>query len=165
MASLEAVAVAGYTLALRITGDPTHALAAVACASSFAPGTAGGLIRQIRREARSRASRPGRCAVPKPAELKALDSGDWELVERVALRGMSITEAAVDLGVPPDEAMQRLSRGLRSARACLEPTRERGQKTNAGWLDRLGNQSSAVALGDSPGNRKPKPASCPGLAG
>lgn len=148
---------AAYSLALRITGDPALAAEATQEAAGRVGTDLVPLLRATRAEARRR--RPRRAAPPppvaRPAVLAALPHHDWQLVERVALRGMTVTEAAADLGVSRPEVLRRLHRGLAAARVSLGDARD---DANTARLERLGSDVAAGRLGDTAGDREPEPA-------
>ena len=111
---------AGFSLALRITGDEDGALTSVVSAARNAVGDRAALIRAVRTEARARRrSVAPDTTVERPASFAGVAPDDWQVLERVALRGMSATEAAASLGLERHEVLSRLQRGLLAARACL----------------------------------------------
>src|SRR5438552_16266906 len=85
---------AAYGLAIRITGDGGRAAAALETVGR--PGAPVGYLNAVRRSARAQ-RHPVRDDVPAaapPERLGDLVVADWEVVERVALRGLSLTEVA-----------------------------------------------------------------------
>src|SRR5690348_4505262 len=89
-----ALASAVYTLALRIVGDEAGAADAVTAAAERArrPGE---LVHAVREEARNRRGEAvGGGGVPVPSPAAEIPPADWEVLERVALRGMRLDEAA-----------------------------------------------------------------------
>jgi len=116
---------AAYGLALRMTGSPAAAGEAVVRAVRVGGLEPAPLVQAVRAEARQLPGRPQRVAVSRPDAFHGVALRDWEVVERIALRGMTISEAAEDAGLSRAETIMRLQRGMRAARACLE----RGQAT------------------------------------
>ena len=51
---------------------------------------------------------------------------EWAVLERVALRGMTVTEAAAALGIDRGEALRLLHRGMLAAGGCLSGERQAG---------------------------------------
>jgi hypothetical protein len=68
----DALAVAGYSLALRITGDEGRAAASVQAASERSPHSAGSFVRAVREEARAHrpAAPPDPATAVRPAALR-----------------------------------------------------------------------------------------------
>ena len=144
---------AAYGIALRMTGSVAAAEEAVARAARGSDLAPGSLVRAVRREARLL---PGR---PEPVGVAL---GDWELVERVALRGMTLTEAAVDAGLSRSDAIVRLQRGMRAACACTERGQAAGD-TQATAARALCRDRSSGRLDDPTGDRQAQAASLTGL--
>jgi hypothetical protein len=110
---------AAYGLAVRITGDNRTAEEVLERVGY--PVFATGYLNAVRRAARTRRVHP-RDDVPstqRPERMADVAVGDWEVVERVALRGMSLTEVAQVLEIDRREALLRLNRGMRAARERL----------------------------------------------
>lgn len=152
---------AGFGLALRITGgDESRALASVVAAARGAAGDRTTLIRSVRAEARARTrSAPTDEVVPCPPSFAGVAPEDWCVVERVALRGMTATEAAASLGLERSEVLSRLQQGLLAARACLAAgKRQLCEDARAGGRDRLGHDRAADIGDDALGDRQPEPA-------
>lgn len=105
---------AAYSLALCVAGDEDAAAASVEAAWRTRPATRAAFIRAVREEARGRRSHdaPPRPQAPRPAGVSA---DDWDVLERVALRGATLAEAAEALGLERREALLRLHRGLVAA--------------------------------------------------
>ena len=81
------------------------------------------------------------------------------MLERVALRGMTVTEAAEALGIDRREALRLLHRGMLAAGGCLS-RRAAGGRRRAG---RAGSTFSAAisppaACDDPARDRQPEPA-------
>jgi hypothetical protein len=154
---------AGYGLALRVTGEPERAAAAVEAADPLSGRGDAEFLRAVRREAR--ALRPDVPwdpeTVARPAQLNSLPIADWAVLERVALRGMTVDEAAAAVGIDRREALLRLHRGLVTAGRRL---RQAGDDTDAVRLDGLGGDLAAGGLDDAAGNGQPQAAPVPGLA-
>jgi hypothetical protein len=162
-----AVATAAYGLALRVTGDEEKAVASVEAAA------AGGVrasdpvlfVRAVRQEARLRRSAgPPAPIGARPLRLSRIPIGDWAVLERVALRGLSITEAAEALGIDRREALLRLNRGLVEARGCLLGDRQPGDDADAARRDLLDADRAAHGLDDAAGDRQSQTAAAPGVA-
>src|SRR4051794_25303931 len=97
---------AAYGLALRITGARELAVDSVVCAAPRAASGRPALFQAVRGAARER--RPAVATTPpvaRPASLAAVAAADWAVLERVALRGMSVTEAAESFGIDRREAL------------------------------------------------------------
>jgi len=121
-------ALAAYGLALRITRDEDQAVAALESVTRLAPGVEGAaFLRRVRRAARlRRTAAPGPAAAPRPRALSDVSSPEWGVLEGVALRGMTVTEAAAALGVERRDALRLLHRGMVTARGCLSGGRHAG---------------------------------------
>lgn len=158
-----AVATAAYGVALRITGSEEQAVASVesvtaAGVSLESPGT---FVCAVRAEARSRRipAPIARETAARPPQLSQIAIGDWAVVERVALRGLSITETAEALGVDRAEVLRSLNRGLRDARGSLLGDGKARDETHTARDDRLGADRPRRSLDDAPRDRQPEPAS------
>ena len=155
---------AAYGLALRITGDRDRATDSVVSAFMRTRESNPALIRAVRAEARSR--RPEVEASPpveRPARFAAVAADDWDVLERVALRGMDATEASRSLGLDRSETLLRLRRGLVAVRDLRE--RQARDHADAPALDRLGRDHPAGVRDDAPGDRQPEAAPAPLIAG
>ena len=153
---------AAYGIALRMTGSVAAAEEAVARAARGSDLAPGSLVRAVRREARLLPGRPEPVGVARPASFHGVALGDWELVERVALRGMTLTEAAVDAGLSRSDAIVRLQRGMRAACACTERGQAAGD-TQATAARALCRDRSSGRLDDPTGDRQAQAASLTGL--
>ena len=116
---------AAFGLAYRVTGSHASAEEAVTRAASRGELDPTSLVHATRQEARALPGQPVAEAVARPDAYHEVALGDWEIVERVALRGMSVTDAAADAGVARPDAMLRLQRGMRVARSALEQRQAR----------------------------------------
>ena len=153
---------AAFGLAYRMTGSRTSAEEAVIRAASRGELDTTSLVHATRQEARALPGQPVAEAVARPEAYHEVALGDWEIVERVALRGMSVTEAGVDAGVSRADAMLRLQRGMRAARVALEERQARyDAETPAAGA--LGGDGAAGGLDDPLGDRQAEAASFPGL--
>lgn len=141
-----AVAAGAFGLARRVTGDPAAAVRSVEAAAVLSHSVPD-LIREVREQARARrvaAARP-------PAQtgvLAGIPADEWDVLEQVALRGRTLTEAAEDLSVARDEALYRLRRGLLAARRQLG-LGEDGDNPGATGFDGLRSNRSARVLCDA----------------
>jgi hypothetical protein len=152
-------AFAAYGLALHITGDSESALASVELAAERPAPTEAEFFRTVRREARAqRAAAPDPATLPRPSALSCVSLPDWEVLERVAYRGMTVTEAAAAVGIDRGEALRRLQRGLVAAGDCLAREREPGDDPQPAGLDLLGVDPAAHALDDPARDRQPEAA-------
>lgn len=140
-----------YGLALRITGDELAACDSVVAAARTAGTALAPLVRAVREEARARRVASARESVSRPALLAPVRHEDWEVVERIALRGMTVAEAATDCGLERRETMLRLHRGLSVARDCLRETRDHA---GSSWLERLRANLATGGLGDPARDRE-----------
>lgn len=161
--SLAEATFASYGLALRVTGDTRVAMAAVAGAARVAtdPGT---LVRLSRRAAR-RMRQDAIAQVQRPVALAALDDRQWAVVERIALRAMTVSEAAEELGLGKLEVLALLRGGLAAAGGML---RGEGQLDDHPEAPRVGivkRHLAARCLDDAPHDRQPKAAAGAGLSG
>ena len=154
---------AAYGLALRMTGSAAVAEEAVVRAVRVGGLETAPLVQAVRTEARLLPGRPQRVEVSRPAAFHAVALGDWEVVERVALRGLSITDAAEDTGLSRADAIMRLQRGMRAARDCVRGGNAPGdaEPPPAGALGRDG---AAGRLDDAARDRQAEAASLSGLS-
>ena len=154
---------AGFSLALRITGDEDRALASVFSAARNAVGDRSALIRTVRVEARARrSSAPPDTPVERPASFAGVAPDDWHVLERIALRGMSATEAAASLGLERGEVLSRLQRGLLAARACLAASkRQLCDDARAVRRDGLRGDRASGVRDDPVRNRQAETAAAP----
>src|SRR5262245_40816034 len=107
---------AAYGFALRVTQDEDRAVASVESAVRLGAATPAGFLRGVRRAARlRRAVAPDPRTAPRAHALSDVSYPEWAVVERVALRGMSVTEAAAELGLDRREALRLLDRGMLAA--------------------------------------------------
>ena len=102
-------------------------------------------------------SRPGHGAAAAGA-CRRRRTAEWAVLERVALRGMSVTEAADALGIERREALRLLHRGMLAAGGCLSGERQAGDDAQAVGLDVLGVDLAAGGLDDPARDRQPEPA-------
>jgi hypothetical protein len=148
----EALAAAAYGLAFRITGDETRAVESLEAAmerrrpSSTLPAA---FLNRVRTEARSRRSSvPDPETAPRPQRLAFLPVGEWAVVERIVLRGMSVTETAEALELDRRDVLLRLQRGLAAAGSALLGKREARDEPDAAGLRRLGRDLAACGVDD-----------------
>lgn len=153
---------AAFGLAVRMTGSRTDAAAIVAHSAAAVGVEPAPLVQAVRRAARLVPRRPDPVAVQRPGDLHEIALGDWAVVERVALRGMTISEAASDTGLPRSEVALRLRRGMIAARDALG-SRQAADHAQAARLAALGGDLPAGALDDPPRHREAEPASLSGL--
>jgi hypothetical protein len=153
----DALATAAYGLALRITGDETRAVESVEAAlgrrrpSSATPAV---FLGAVRAEARTRrAANPDPFTAPRPQRLACVPIDEWAVLERIALRGMSVTEAAEAVGMDRREALLRLHRGLVAAGSGLRGEREASDEPRATGLHRLDRDLAACGLHDATRDR------------
>src|SRR5262245_51310927 len=156
------LAFAAYGLALRITRDEQKALASLETATLLSPDATGAaFLRRVRNAARLRRVAPDPATAPRPPALAGVALPEWTVLERVAHRGMSVTEAAEALGIERCEALRLLDRGLRAAGDCLGGKSGEGQPggdAQAVRRDVLGLDLAAGGLDDPTRDRKPEPA-------
>ncbi len=107
---------AAFGLAVRMTGSRADAAAIVERSAAAVGVEPGPLVQTVRRAARLVPRRSDPISVERPGDLHEIALGDWAVVERVALRGMTISEAASDTGLPRSEVALRLRRGMIAAR-------------------------------------------------
>ena len=162
-----AVATAAYGVALRITGDDEQAVASIerVTASGISPSSPGTFVCAVRAEARAhRSPAPiARETAARPPQLSQIAIGDWAVVERVTLRGLSITETAEALGIGRAEVIRALDRGLRDARSSLLAPTNRGSgkardEAHPARNDRLDSDRPARSLDDATRDRQPQAA-------
>src|SRR5262245_21439399 len=108
---------AAYGLAYRITRNEERAVASLESAARVThDASAAGFLRGVRRAARlRRAFALDAVTAPRPPALSDVSYPEWAVLERVALRGMSVTEAADALGIERREALRLLNRGMLAA--------------------------------------------------
>src|SRR5262245_33751963 len=150
------LAFAAYGLALRITQDEEQAVATLESVTRLAPEVDGAVyLRRVRRAARFRRSAaPDPDTAPRPQALSDVSYPEWGVLERVALRGMTISEAAAALGIERGEALRLLHRGMLAAGGCLSRGGQaRGDAQTVG-LEVLGADVSAGRLRDPAGDRQ-----------
>jgi hypothetical protein len=155
---------AAYALAWRMTGSHDAAAEAVVRAARVGGLETAPLVHAVRAEAKALRGRPVEVGVARPDAFHGVAVGDWEIVERVALRGMSVSEAAADARVSRADAMMRLQRGMRAARACIDD-RHAPRHAEAASTRALGEDRTAGRLHDPACDREPEAASLPGLPG
>src|SRR5581483_4009527 len=120
------VAFAAFGLAVLITGDDERAIATLDAASRRTLDAGSGYLTAVRQEARTWRAMPADPEpVPLPAALAEVSLGDWVVLERVALRGMTASEAALALGIARSEALRRLQRALTTAGLRLDHGRQK----------------------------------------
>jgi hypothetical protein len=152
------LAFAAYGLALRITRDEEQALATLDSVARLSPEATGAVfLRRVRRAARYRRVAPDPATAPRPPALSDVSYPEWGVLERVALRGMSVTEAAAALGIERSEALRLLHRGMLAAGGCLGHG-EAGGDAQAVGLDVLGGDLASGGVHDPAGDREPEPA-------
>ena len=148
---------AAYGLAVRITADERSAGDALVAVGY--PASRVGYLNAVRRAARARRQHP-RDDVPslsRPDRMRDVDVADWEVVERVALRGMSLSEVAQVLEIDRREALLRLNRGMRAARDRLVG-RQPSDDPNPTRVDRLGVDAPVRRLRDAAHDGESEPA-------
>jgi len=161
----ERLANAAYGLALRITRDEQRATATVESALGRLDDGPVAFLNAVRDEGRlRRTGAPDPLTAPRPAHLSAVQFADWAVLERVALRGLSVTEAADALGIERREVLLRLQRGLVAAGRCLGNRGQVGDDAHALRLDRLDGDRAAGGLDDSPGDREAEAGAASGIA-
>jgi hypothetical protein len=153
---------ASFSLALRITGEEDRAVESVAAARR-AHGSRELLIRAVRAEARARRGcAPASAPVARPASFAGVAHDDWQVLERVALRGMGASEAAASLELDRREVLLRLQRGLRAARECLAAgKRQLGDDARAVGRHGLCDDRAAGIRDDPLRDRQPEAAAGP----
>jgi hypothetical protein len=151
------LATAAYGLALRITRDEARAVESVdAALERRRPPleTPAVFLGAVRSEARARRAGGADPATPaRPQRLAFMPIAEWEVVERVALRGMSVTEAAEAVEIDRREALLRLHRGLVVARAGLLGERKASDEPRAVGRHRLDRDLAACGLDDAARDR------------
>ena len=153
---------AAYGLALRMTGSSATAEDVVARAARVAGLEPVPLMRAVRTEARQVPGEPERAGVPRPEAFRDVTLEDWDVVERIALRGMTITEAAAGTGLSRADVIARLQRGMRTAGACVESRKETGNAQTA-VAGARGDDRPARRLDDAARHRQAEPAPFSGL--
>jgi hypothetical protein len=156
----ETLVSAAYGLALRISGSEERAAESVETVSLRPSSSAAAFLADVRREARARRvdMLPDPATAPPPPALHGLPPDDWAVVERVALRGLSLTEAAAALGIERREALLRLNRGMVAARRRLLDEGQSRDDAQAVRLDVLGGDLPAGGLDDAARDRQAEPA-------
>jgi len=159
LAAEREIASAAYSLALRVAGDAEAAAASVEAASARRPATAGAFVRAVREEARARRQgRAGADTATACPRLPYVAAEDWSVLERVALRGMRVGEAADAVGIERREALLRLHRGLLDAGRGLRgerQVRDDARPASRAWLR---GDHAARGLHDPARDRQPQPA-------
>jgi hypothetical protein len=150
------LATAAYGLALRVTRDEERAVESVDAAlqrrrASEAPAVFLGAVRAEARARRAGSADPA--TAPRPQRLAFVPSAEWAVLERVALRGMSVTEAAEAVGIDRREALLRLHRGLVAARTGLLGERKASNEPRAVGRHRLDRDLAACGLDDAARDR------------
>lgn len=144
---------AAYGLALRMTGTGAIAENVVARAARAAGLEPTPLFRAVRAAARTAGGRTERASVPRPDGFHEVASSDWAVVERIALRGMTISEVAAETGLSRADVIARLQRGMRAARACLEG-REAATDAEPSLAGALGGDRAAGRFDDAARHRQ-----------
>jgi hypothetical protein len=152
----DALATAAYGLALRITRDEERAVESVDAAlkrprASETPAVFLGAVRSEARARRAGSADPATAA--RPQRLASIPIAEWAVLERVALRGMSVTEAAEAVGIDRREALLRLHHGLVAARAGLLGERKASDEPRAVGRHRLDRDLAACGLDDAARDR------------
>lgn len=153
---------AAFSLAVRMTGSRARAGALVEQAASAVGVEQKRLVWAVRRGARAAPREPDGVAVPRPDDLHEVALGDWAIVERIALRGMTVAEAASDTGLSRSEVALRLRRGMIAARDALRG-RQATDHPQPAPSSSLGRDLPTCALDDAPGHRQAEPAPLSGL--
>jgi hypothetical protein len=154
------LALAAYGLALRITQDETQAVATLESVTRLAPEVDGAVfLRRVRRAARfRRTAAPDPATAPRPPALSDVSYAEWGVLERVALRGMTVGEAAAALRIERGEALRLLHRGMLAAGGCLSGDRQARGDAQAAGLDVLGGDLAAGGLHDPARDGQPQAA-------
>jgi hypothetical protein len=161
----EHVADAAYALALRVTRDEQRAVASVESALERLADGPAAFLNAVRDEGRlRRAGAPDPLTAPRPANLSGIPFADWAVLERVALRGLTVTETAEALGLERRETLLRLQRGLVAAGRFLRDRRQTGDDANALRLHRLDRDRPAGRFDDPAGDREPEAGSASRIA-
>jgi hypothetical protein len=148
---------AAYSLALRVAGDEAAAAESVQAALRARPATRGAFVRAVRDEARARRAHD---APPSssPRRPEGVAAAEWDVLERVALRGARLAEAADELGLDRREALSRLHRGLLAAGRALGDEREPRDDPRPALGPGLGRDLAAGRLDDPARDRQPETA-------
>jgi hypothetical protein len=151
----DALVIAAYGLAVRITGDENRAVEVLEATPLRAAPSPVAYLNAVRRAARRRrpSTRPIHESATPPARLADLSVADWEVVERVVLRGMSLTEVAQVLEIDRSETLLRLNRGMLAARDRLLGGKP-GDDTHSAGRDRLDGDLPAGRLDDAARDRQ-----------
>jgi hypothetical protein len=161
----ERLAAAAYGLALRVTGDRERAVESVDSALARLEDGQVAFLNAVREQARPRrTAAPDPATAPRPPRLSSIPIADWAVLERVALRGMSVTEAADAVGIDRRETLLRLHRGLVAARGCLLDDRQAPDDADAVRLEGLGRDGAAGRLDDSTRDRQAEAGAASGIA-
>jgi hypothetical protein len=151
----EHLADAAYGLALRITRDEQRATASIESALERLHDGPVAFLNAVREEGRlRRTGAPDPLTAPRPAHLSGIPFGDWAVLERVALRGLTVTEAAEALGIDRRETLLRLGRGLAAAGRILRDRGQAGDDAYALRLDRLDGDRAPGGLDDATRDRE-----------
>jgi hypothetical protein len=162
----EALARAAYGLALRITGNEQRAAASVETAVDPHREGRVAFLGAVRNAARARRAQvPDRATAARPPRLNGIPVGDWAVVERIALRGMTVTEVAETLGLDRRETLLRLHRGLVASRSCLLGEGQPRDDADAPRLQLLDGEVAAGRLDDAAGDRQPEAGAASSVAG
>ncbi len=154
------LAKAAYGLAFRITRDEERAAVSLEAAATLAsdPSPAG-FLRGVRRTARlRRVNAYDAVTAPRPPALSDVSYPEWAVLERVALRGMTVTEAAEALGIERREVLRLLNRGMVAAGGALAGQRQAGGDAQPARDDVLGLDLTAGGLHDPARDREPQSA-------
>lgn len=107
------LAIAAFNLALAATGDGESALDSLRAVAQRPSEPAHAFLQAVRDEGRRRRSEPPAASTAaRPLGLDHISPLDWAVLERVAFRGMSASEAAAAVGIERPEALRRLRDGL-----------------------------------------------------
>lgn len=157
---------AAFGLARRIAGSDEAACRSVEAAVRRPWRRPAELLGATRAEAQARRTNDvSRDAVPRPDRLKSVSPDAWATLERVALRGMTVTEAASDQELDRREVLLRLREGLVAARGVLlDGERDAGDDADAARNGGLRGDRAAVALGDPSRDGEPEAAARPLVA-
>lgn len=157
---------AAFGLARRIAGSDETACRSVEAAVGLPWRRPADLLRATRAEARARRTSDASPAhVPRPDRLRSVSPDAWATLERVALRGMTVTEAASDQALDRREVLLRLREGLIASReALLDGEWDSRDDADAARHDGLRGDRAAVALGDPSRDREAEAAARPLVA-
>ena len=157
---------ASFSLARRITGSDEAACRSVEAAVRRPWRRPAELLGATRSEARARrTSDASPEMVPRPGQLQSLPPDVWATLERVALRSMTVTEAASEQKLDRREVLLRLREGLVAAReALIDGERDAGDDADATWGEGLHRDRAAGGFGDASRDREPEAATRPLVA-